>query len=143
MREIKFRGKSINNGKWIHGSLVGTDVIAGGYAKTWDDDLELDEWEKVDPETVGQFTGLRDANGVEIYEGDIVQNRRTSSAGQAAYKVIWHEYGGEWGFKPFPLAGNKPFTNRVLLEDWEMIDDAEVVILGNIYDNPELLEDQQ
>ena len=68
MREIKFRGKRLDNGDWTYGWLVieqnGTAWISKYFHKG--------EWEQVDPETVGQFTGLKDKNSVEIYEGDIL-----------------------------------------------------------------------
>lgn len=133
MREIKFRGKSINNGKWIHGSLVGTDVIAGGYAKTWDDDLELDEWEKVDPETVGQYTGLRDANDVEIYEGDLILYKGNKG------KVFFDEVNMQFMFETED--GGYEFCNGQVYDEWPEYGTYEVI--GNIYDNPEYTHDQR
>jgi uncharacterized phage protein (TIGR01671 family) len=126
MREIKFRGKRLNNGEWVYGNYI--HFAGDGFEehhitsfKAWEDN------DKVDPATVGQFTGLHDKNGNEIYEGDIL-----SWEGYPPAIVSFIE----GTFSVFDSTSDD--TGQLLIE---VLIGAEVT--GNIHDNPELLEGER
>lgn len=131
MREILFRGKWVGSwsldGEWAYGSYVHQDgshqiYLPYGYDYTFEDDHVL-----VFPKTVGQFTGLFDKNGTKIFEGDIVKNVIDDNIAV----VQWFEE-----HSAFMLYGK--IENRVYFLYDNNFNHIEVV--GNIYDNPELLE---
>lgn len=122
MREILFRGKLINNDKWVEGNYV--DSTIGIYIF---DRYEIEHYQEIVPETVGQYTGLKDKNGTRIFEGDIVKY------GKAVRRVIFEQRNNT---AYFGMVDNEletiPFGNYVNVRKTEVI--------GNIYDNPELLK---
>ena len=91
MREILFRGKCYDDGEWIFGSLLDDDIIVTKGAVEVDEDYIqiVDEWSSLIPETVGQYTGMADKNGTNIFEGDIV--RESFKGHGRIYHVFWDD----------------------------------------------------
>lgn len=132
MREILFRGKRIDNGEWVEGSLLLLKkpilYAAITYQHEWEDGKLTLVRVDIDPSTVGQYTGLTDKNGKRIFEGDIVQFRTSASTFRPMY-VLWYEEGAQF-------VVSKPDNVR----SYPMDRSWEYEGLGNIYDNPELME---
>lgn len=136
-RTIKFRGKRIDNGEWVYGSLLRGEnqcviVTLRG------DSVNVHECHEVDPATVGQFTGLLDKNGKEIYESDII-----TVNGQYPRVVLWDKMC--WALMPTEYYHDKMFWVMNLQHpgpDWWGLFSNEFEVIGNIYDNPELLNEK-
>ena len=98
-----------------------------------DEDGDGDGYEYCDVqevETIEQYTGLKDKNGKEIYEGDILQDDSNDTA-----VVIWREHHGEWGIKWIHMGIEDSLSHRM---EWGHLNE----IIGNIHENPELLEQE-
>ena len=153
MREIKFRGKRLDNEEWVHGDLL---QIVGGFViyhgshtdSTLIEDrpnlaveLYMDEVSPVHPDTVGQFTGLYDFYGKEIYEGDIIESGYDGS-GMDYRKTVRHMV----GYNPKDASFTAEFIGAYpncgsIRQSW--INQFGKRIVGNIHDNPELLKGGQ
>ena len=133
MRTIKFRGKTHGNGKWYYGSLVYSDEInAAIYFQIGRGLIKRMDWVYVIPETVGQFSGLYDCNGNKIYEGDIVEWEKDG----LMYVVrFWCGM-----FYASVKECNDGIFGGFPLHALTKHDDRKCKIVGNIYDNPELLK---
>ena len=133
MREIKFRGKQLGSGEWVYGHFIKTknhkDNCYISQGDPYNDMGMMQGFVNVDPETVGQSTGLKDNNGKEIYEGDIL-GWMWGGVGQgdgtpAKSEVYFDRY------KFAVRTGRTSFG-------WKLSQAAEVI--GNVHENPELLE---
>ena len=132
MRTIKFRGKTCGNGKWYYGSLVYSDEInAAIYFQIGSGLVKTMDWVYVNQETVGQFSGLYDCDGKEIFEGDILK----WSNGKMYVVKFWQGM-----FYASVEECNEGFLGGFPLHALTEYENEKCKIVGNIYDNTELLK---
>ena len=143
MREILFRGKRIDNGEWLEGSFL-NDRDGSFYICPAVSDISYGDggnrrrigcWYKVDPSTVGQYTGLKDKNSKRIFEDDVCSFREWSK-GEMCWVGKVH-----WKHQQFMISGgpNKECETMFELCLSRFIPEN-IEVIGNIHDNPELLE---
>lgn len=130
MREILFRGKDIDNGIFVTGYLIGNGTgkkyitLVGSHCK------------EVIPETIGQYTGLTDKNGRRIFEGDIVKTKKYG-------KIIGHSNVRDFDIFVViyePAMFRLENTHRAFNLVGKCGKGIDYEVVGNIYDNPELLK---
>ena len=125
VREIIFRGKRVDNGEWVYGSLSMEYFDECGCVMI---SPTSDICYKVDPQTVGQFTGLINIDREKVYEGDILQF--------VAYGI---HYTGKVEFLNGAFWVKCRFPERI----GAVVREYKARVVGNVYDNPKLLEVRQ
>lgn len=143
MRQIKFRGKRKDTGEWVYGDLLHIDggclIYFGSQTETETPYIENSspiavelfktEIAVVEPESVGQFTGLLDKNGKEIYEGDIIKGEL-----MAWHTIRYNEENAAFVASFF----DSPNNCCTVTQSW--INEFNKTVIGNIHDNSELLK---
>ena len=155
MREFLLRGKRTDNGEWVYGYYTKARYFLNKKEMhiIFEPDVEafphceFTGYEEVLPETVGQYTGLTDKNGVRIFEGDILRGFEypfcSNINGEFNYfaEIVWFDDSSAFGIYTFKnpksnvrgiSEGNTDYLEYFNADKWEVI--------GNIHDNPELLE---
>lgn len=132
MREILFKAKRIDNGEWVEGYVVRKHGLYFIYDIVNSESYRQNIYE-IDPETLCQFTGLIDKNGKRIWENDIVE---AWSQGSRAIGTVKQRVDGLWIMSP-------AWQNH---EFWELKPNGNgettVEVLGNAFDNSELLQEE-
>jgi len=132
-REIKFRGRRLRTKEWMHGALIPSEFSHWNAPSIADRNFRYE----VDKETIGQFTGYKDATGREIYEGDIIDftvfdlnDTDTEHRGVVTFDSGWEI----WKDTDTLFDGNIAYCLR-----WVWEQDEEIRVVGNVYDNPEMV----
>lgn len=159
MREIKFRGKRVDNGEWVYGKLLNNKRII----TISDEEVEkmacfdmCDYQEEVVEDTIGQFIGIKDKHGKEIYDGDIMESHCELQV--VCYWRIGYDSGaGLCGYMLIPLRDFSFKFKEEIDKDFEEVytgrDDEHFLdcdrcvdlstdyVVGNIWDNPEMIKE--
>ena len=148
MREILFKGKRIDNGEWIEGYIFDNGFggeekkyFVGGLVIEKYNGTACDEWDitgidfcEIDPETICQFTGLMDKSGKKIWENDICDRKEK-------YPEIVNMSNGDWTLD-YSYVFDKKLGNGYCNLGFYVNERKCVEVIGNIFDNPELLQEE-
>ena len=138
IREVIFRGKRADNGEWIEGYLLGIDWCDKPSTYSIAPNTPVSVFYSVLPETVGQYTGLTDKNGVKIFEGDILKSTiKIIDCDDEGFSISHYDEEDigivEWRKDGFMIAHKSGTWARSFYG-------CENYVIGNIHDNPDILK---
>lgn len=157
-REILFRGRRVDDGEWVDGSLVHRTLFYGEPSECYfvltGGEFHSDYYEAhtVGPATIGQYTGLTDKSGVKIFEGDIVSAKNNICGETYRFLVEYGVCGGvenvehPVGFPCFffrEVTGVIPSEYMMRKDPVYFLNAYKCEVIGNIHDNPELLSKEE
>ena len=155
MREIKFRGFSKILNTWIYGNLIQSGskfyIAKQGFLTPYEcfgtsiNILGFEEFEdifEVEPESIGQYIGFKDKNSKEIYENDIVSFILPEKFGikQKTHVGVIKYDSSIASHKIYTYKNLKSFTRNHVYDCFYIADDTYIEVIGNIFENPDLLE---
>jgi uncharacterized phage protein (TIGR01671 family) len=133
-REIEFRG--FDGREWRYGDLEYNRKTGIARIHTYKEDGSYDKQYAVDPDTVGEFTGMRDRHGNKVFEGDVVDVYDFTSAYASKYRGVVKMYRGSWCVEYEDSIFDTVFHPMLFFDDFA---DRKTEVVGNIHNNPELL----
>lgn len=142
-RTIKFRGKRKGGIEWLYGDLNHIEGNVFIMPRTEDTPTNSPDWFEVVPETVGQFLGLRDVKGEDIYEGDVLEYIVGARGHETKIRqvVIWYVDGFKFNTTKPTIKKNYlnqlivPTPRRANYNEW-----YKSTVIGNIYEHPDLIQ---
>ena len=145
MREILFRAKTKNSGRWAYGDLVTQRYNSrqGIHIYEKNDKMQSGyQFVRIDKKTICQYTGVKDKNNKEVYDGDIIYLEEEHLYGKVCWENLrWYVYWYGWIDKEglgivYDIVNENPLSDELLTSE----DKIWVAVVGNIYDNPEMLK---
>lgn len=151
MREILFRAKAINRDKGYHRTnYKNGDWVYGLITRLYDERFENLPAEmtnengvsgiEIDHNTICQYTGLKDKNGRKIWENDVVKKYNSNGDEWRISKIIWADYSLNMGWCIEDIKSLTEYSGRLFKVGFDVNDAEKCEVIGNIFDNKELLE---
>lgn len=136
MREILFKAKRIDNGEWVYGNYAFTDTNGEQHFIFQNKAFE----HEVDKDTICQYTGLTDKNGNKIWENDIVKRYTSNGDEWRISKIVWADYSLNMGWCIEDVKSLAITSSRLFSVGFDVNDTKKCEVIGNIFDNAELLK---